>query len=155
MHAEQQYRELKARLVIDILQIDQELIRLPPDTQEVAEYCAQALQLRDACAHALELDKALAGTRMREAEEQIAQNRVQAQIPLDNRVQISQQALDEAKFDVALWQALLKAYEEKGSSLRRICDMMLAGFLTPSSIQADARAQIRAASKSKPKAHAA
>jgi hypothetical protein len=54
--------------------------------------------------------------------------------PLDKQVVQARMALEEAVHDCAYWTGLVGACAAKGSSLKRICEMTIAGFLAPSQV---------------------
>ncbi len=134
MHAKQAYDELKQKLLIDEMQLDQELMQFPMDLQTVSEFCAEAIQLREASKRDLELTKALASVKLRNDDDRISEAKILSLLPLDQELQEAQDRFNDATYDAALWQSLVTSYSEKGTSVRRICEMMLAGYLTPSSV---------------------
>jgi hypothetical protein len=144
MYQAKAYAALKERLAIDIDKIDDALMQTSFDMQSAAEHCAAAIKLRDAATHNLELAKTEAGIALRQEDDKISEAKIASLTPRDGIVQDCYEALDAAKHDAAVWASLVEAYKEKGASLRRIGDMILAGFITPTSMNAERRAQLHA-----------
>lgn len=148
MHQGQEYARLRARLAIDPMQLDRELMELAPDVQSAAEYCAEAIQIRDALDHAVDVARAEAARKIRilasGSDKKPSEAQIASEVPLDAKVEAAVQEHAEAKLDAALWQALVASFGEKGSSLRRVCEMTVAGFLTPATVYADRRAEMQA-----------
>lgn len=146
MFSEKQYEGLKGRLKIDGMRLDDELIQQPVLLQTVIELAADALQIRDAAKHALDLAEADAAWRIRSIPDENgklpAENKVTALIPLDREVKAATQELDECKHDLAYWQGLVDSFKEKGSSLKRIAELTIAGYLAPNAAYAERREEI-------------
>ena len=146
MDNEQHYNRLKAKLRINMNQLDQELIELAPDTQSVAEYCAEAIQLRDAAKGDVDNAKAHAANVLRNgADKKPTEAQIATDVLLQDSVIEAQTSFDTLKYDAALWQALVGSFGEKGSALRRICEMIMAGYITATSVNEGNRAALNKA----------
>lgn len=135
MYQEKMYADLKGQLAIDSMRLDEGLQRQPMLFQSVAEIAADALQIRDAAKNDLDIAKADAARRLRKDPDEngkpLAETRIASMLPLDKKVQEAQDLLSEAEHDLDYWQALVDAYNQRGSSLRRIAELTTAGYLTP------------------------
>lgn len=150
MYQEKKYNTLRARLVIDALQIDQELIQQPMLLQEAAEGCADAIRLRDAAKHALELACARASRTLREPDENgkvASEQKILSLIPLE--VQDEEELLADAKRDAMYWQGLADSFSEKGSALRRIAELTTSGYMAPNDAYLERRREMHAARETK------
>lgn len=145
MYNERAYKHLKSELQIDQLRLDQDLIEHPARLMTVTEYAADALQLRDTAKHTLDITDADAAQRIRNsAEDKISEAKIAALLPLDEHVQNARQSLDEANHDVGLWQGLVRAYQEKGSAMKRIAELTIAGFLAPNAAYSARKEELHA-----------
>ena len=147
MFREIDYTALKANLRIDVMAMDDELIQHPSKLQRVCEIAADALQLRDAFKHQLEIEISEAAHRLRVpdgAGKFPAENKIASQVLLDRKVEGANADLEEANHDLRYWQSLVDSTKEKGSSLKRIAELTIAGYLAPNAIR---RAEISEARK--------
>lgn len=132
MFEEKDYKALRSRLRIDALKLDEELIEHPMHLQTVVEYAADALQIRDATKSALDITIADAARRLRsETEEKLSDVKVASLLLLETDVKQASQELEDAKHDLAYWQGLADSYREKGSAMKRIAELTIAGYLAP------------------------
>lgn len=147
---EAHYRRLRGRLSINPMALDEELIDMPQLVQEAAEYTAEALQVRDNCKNRLDFITAQVGARLREVpvsedggkpkartEGAVAEQRL-----LDDGVQEAIAELEMCKYDLALWQGLHDGLKEKSSSLKRIAELTVAGYLTPGQVYQNRREEL-------------
>ncbi len=134
MFEETQYTILKDRLRIDQLRLDEELIQHPMLTQEVTELAAGALRIRDAAKRDAEQNEAKVARQIRaEMKDGKApsETQIKASLSLYKSVQAMAQALDDAGHDLRLWQGMVDAYIQRGSSLKRVAELIIAGYLAP------------------------
>lgn len=144
MFAKEEYLRLKAALRTDLMKLDQELIEHPSNLQTAAEICAEAIRIRDALDHELSITKAMVAKLLRNGSDaKPSEAAITAQLPLNREVQKAENAYGDGKLDAAMWQALVKSMEEKGSNLRRVCEMTMAGYLTPASVYQERREEMR------------
>lgn len=132
MFEEKVYKDLRTRLRIDAMQLDQELIEHPMRLQTVVEYAADALQIRDAAKNALDVQIADTARRLRAGtEEKLSDTKVASLLLLEDDVKVATQELEDARHDLAYWQGLADSYREKGSALKRIAELTISGYLAP------------------------
>ncbi len=146
MFREAEYNSLKIHLRIDVMAMDDELIQHPSRLQEVCEIAADALQLRDAFKHQVEIETAEAARRLRvpDADGKVpAENKIASQVLLDKKVEVASAELEEANHDLRYWQSLVDSFKEKGSSLKRIAELTIAGYLAPNSVRRSEVSEIR------------
>jgi hypothetical protein len=136
------YERLRARLLIDQLSLDQELIDIGELIATAADGVAEAAYKRDTIANQLKLVEAQVADTLRK--EQIvdgkgaSKTRSEAQIdketPLDAEYQETLVLRTEADFELAKWSALVNGLRAKQSSIKTIGEMTIAGFLTSDAV---------------------
>lgn len=135
---ERRYAAFYKRLSIDEMRLDTELIEMPQLMQDVNEETAHAVFVRDIAKHDLDLRYAEAAYDLRQqgvnAGKKPAEAQIESEVPLDQRVQDAAVAHEDAKYDLARWQALTDAMRTKAHSLRMICELVVAGYLTPNAL---------------------
>lgn len=131
------YDELNAALKIDILRIDQELIVMAQRIQAASELSIDASDDEHAAKMAYDIATAEASARLRSVVSAAGKPRSEAQIatevPLDEMVQAARAELDMARNTASKAKALASSMMEKSQLVRKACDMIVAGFITPSS----------------------
>lgn len=133
---ESRYAEITSSLRINILGIDQDLMAMPQLVQQAAELAADANADEHASKLAMDIIMAEASARLREPEEgQKARSETQiaSQLILEPDVQAARQAYDESRLTSAKCSALLGSMRDKSRLLGKTCDLVVAGFITPSS----------------------
>ena len=136
------YEEIRARVDIDLLHIDSELVQLPGLIQEAAEGASAAAAEERAAKLALRIVTAEATLKLRSESppggKERSEARITSELILQPEVQAAQEALDLAEANTASWRSLVGSLSEKSSLLRKSCDMVIAGFVTPASYAARA-----------------
>ena len=133
------YEDLKNRLELNILEIDHELMSLPALVQEAAELSTMASADEHAARHALDVVTAEAASRLRaqdEGKKVRSETQIASEIALDEEVQIARKAYDDSRLDAARASALFNSMREKGRLIGKAADLIVAGFITPSSYSA-------------------
>lgn len=140
---EEDYMRLRARLIIDPLMLDDELIHMPMLIMEASEHAMNAIHKRDEAKAVLEWTRANVAASLR-ADTSVKRTdaSVAADIQLDADYGRAQDELLAWGHDASLWQALVDALREKSRSLNKTADLMLSGYLTPSAAQAERRGAI-------------
>lgn len=129
---EKEYNQLRRRLLPDPNRLTEELIEQPSLMQSAAEGAADAIQIRDAAKNGLATITAGAAEHIRRTiEEKLSEAKLASMVALDPDVIAAQEEHEEAKHSAMYWSSLLDSYNDRGSSLRRIADMTVAGYLTP------------------------
>ena len=148
------YERLKTKLELDPLELDQELIELPMLIMECAEYTSEKLAQRDRCKNALDLAMAEASDGLRTEltidvkgnNKQRSEAQISSEVFLDEGVQRSLTDLEQSKYELALWQALMDSLKAKRDSLKIFSELTISGYLSPNVALDNRRAEIRAAS---------
>jgi len=129
MHAEEEYMKLRERVPTNKARLEEEMLETPMLLLEASEHAVDALQLRDACKQDLDRATSLAAKALREsAAGKASEQRILSELPSEEAVVAAAAALEDAKHDAAVWQALAAAFGEKASLLRRVAELVTAGF---------------------------
>lgn len=128
------YDRLRAALVLDKMRLDDELIELPPNTQDAAESCADAVNRKETSAAWLKLVTAQAAMRLRILDKTKSEARITAEAPLELDVIEASQNHEECRAEAAKWQALVSSWDVKRSALRAICELISSGYISSASI---------------------
>lgn len=133
------YSRLRERIVIDPARLDQEVIDHPTLIMEVCEMVADAAELRDRAVNDLDYMKAQVRRELREQrtddnKKRMTEGEIEAQITLDKDIGKSVENIEQAKRSLGMWNGLLEAYRAKGSSLKRLGELMHAGYSASSSV---------------------
>jgi len=127
------YLALKAQLSVDLMDIDNELMKMPQLVQDAAELAAEASDDENVSHLAYDVMKAEAGMRLREeATDRITEAAIERQLPLDEGVQEARMAYENAVTYAKLCTALVNALRTKSSLLQKASDLIIAGYITPS-----------------------
>lgn len=132
------YDDMKAKLFIDTMRLDDELIQHPMLLLDVIELTADAMLMRDNAKNMVERITAEAALRFRVPEKDgkmPSEARISSMLPLDGQVKEAQIKYEDAKHNYNLWSGLAEAYREKGGSLKRIAELTIAGFLAPNMVR--------------------
>ncbi len=128
------YDDLSAQLPIDLLRIDQELMKMPQLVQETAELAVAVADEERATKMALEIISSEAQLRIRTIEPGMkpkTEGQVAAELVLQEDVQAARNDADHAKLDASLCRSLHSSMTEKSRLLGKACDMTIAGFIVP------------------------
>ena len=135
MHEEAQYDELRSKLFIDAMRMDEELIQHPMILQTVTEFAADAMQIRDLLKSHVEVVTAETASRLRSVTgkdgKPPSEARIASELPMFEAIRDAQAEYEAAKHDYNYWSGLVESYREKGGSLKRIAELTIAGFLAP------------------------
>lgn len=134
MFMEDEYNRAKQRLKIDLMDIDTEFVEHPMRMQAVIEYATDMMQVRDTAATTLKQTIALSADRLRVAGEDgklPSEAKLNSLSLLDPEVVTATEELAEAEHDLRYWQGLAESYRAKGSSLKHISELTVAGWLAP------------------------
>lgn len=136
--ANNKYDELRAKLVIDLTRVDQELVSQPLLLQESAELAAQMASEEHAARHAADIISAEAAQRLRDdgtsnGGKAPSEARISSEILLMEDVRAARDAYDAARLESARCNALYASMRERVRLLGKACDMTVAGFIVPNS----------------------
>lgn len=147
---ETEYMALRRRVPTDKARLEEEILETPMLLLEASEHAAAAIQIRDGTKQDLDRITSEVAQELRESDAKASEQRVLSLLPSQEKVVVAAAALDEAKHDAAVWQALATAFSEKASLLRRIAELVTSGYSSlvpprdPSSATRAAMAEKRA-----------
>lgn len=131
------YARLRAQLSIDLHDLTGELVKMPALLMETCECAGEAMRARDKASFDHKTGMALAAAEMRGEVLPSGKSRSEASInselPLHPRVIEYQEALEEAGASATYWNALVEGMRAKQSSLKRLSDLTITGYLSTSS----------------------
>ncbi len=136
MFMEREYEAAKARLRIDMMDLEAEFIEHPSRMQTVIECSTDMMQVRDTASAALKQIIAQAAERLRVPDKDgklPSEAKLNSLSVLDAAVIKATEELAEAEHDLRYWQGLAESYRAKGSSLKHISELTVAGWLAPNS----------------------
>lgn len=154
LHNEAIYNRLKARLGINPLALDDELMGMPQLVIDVGEQLADCLSARDIAANELKVAAAEAAARLRNipvvsenakgdtVEKTRSEAQIDSELPMQKPVKQATLVLEDAKYDVAMWQTLMDAARTKSMSLHKVAELTLAGYMTPDAAYHTQRAKL-------------
>jgi len=131
---EDEYNTAKKQLRIDMLDLETEFIEHPSRMQSVIECTTDMMQVRDTCNAALKQVTAEASARLRvpgEDGKMPSEANINSRVPSEFDVIAAAEQLAEAEHDLRYWQGLAESYRAKGSSLKHISELTVAGWLAP------------------------
>lgn len=143
---EARYNALFALLDIDMLRIDQQLMRMAHVVQDCAELAATADREYSAAKQAYDIIVSQTATDLRLPEtggKPLSEATITSLLPAQPAVQAAKEALNAAQYWTSVCNALVGSMREKSNLVRKACDMTIAGYITPSSY-APARAKLAA-----------
>jgi len=154
LRKEQVYNRLRARLAINPLALDDELIQMPQLVIDIGEQVAECLYIRDAAKNDLDILTSEAAAKLRNItiptenakgdiiEKTRSEAQITSELPMQKTIKAATLALEDAKYDVSMWQMLMDAARTKGMSLHKVADLTLDGYLTPDAHYASQRAKL-------------
>ena len=146
-HRPDKYFWLKNKLELDLMDITEEVIKMPVLMQDAGEFTAMAIEIRESAKEDLERTIAQVAENLRNTTtpsgKQRSETAIASAIPLSPLVEQKQKELSEARLDAALWTSLVNSLRDKSTKIHVIADQINSGFITPSSIQEKRRKEIR------------
>jgi hypothetical protein len=141
------YDRLRGRLQVEPHNIDRDVIELPSQLLEAITCEVEAMNVRDVAKNVLEFVRAQEMTRLRDVlvidENQKPLKRTEGQFKelceLEDAVQQAVADLETAKYVYELWRGLTESLREKSNSLKRLNELTIAGYITPSSLHEQRR----------------
>lgn len=138
------YYELREHLGFDLTDLDHAFMVTPRILEEAGELVAQADKVENVAKHVWEIVKAEAGERLR-ANGITTEARIASMLAAEDDVQDARRAYDLAVFEAKVCASLHRALDTQSRLLMKAADMIVAGYLSPTAINAQRRAEIRAA----------
>jgi hypothetical protein len=142
------YQRLSKYVGLDLLDLERCFMVTPNALQEAGELVAAADQVKNETRDVLAVAVAAAADRQRQVligGKEPSQARIDSLIPLDRDVMIAKKALSDATYEADLCQVLFRSLEVQSRLLGKAADMVVAGYLSPTVLQDQARAGLRAA----------
>lgn len=148
------YDRLQDLLPFDPLEFDRELIELPMMLLEATQEATMRAADRDVAKNELDVVLATAANQLRStlindakgAPKQRSEAQIESEVPLFDTVQKAQTKLERAKYELALWQAMVDAIKAKRDTIKVFADLTISGYLSPNVALDQRKADIRAAS---------
>lgn len=131
---------------MDLIDIDEELIRMPVLIQDAGESCAIANELRESAKEEFERMKAHIAQQVREAPttgKARSETMIESQLPLYEPYKLKQTELGQARLDAALWMTIIEALRAKSMAMRVAADLLNSGFITSDHVRNKRRREIR------------
>lgn len=131
------YLNLKKKLTIDLLRIDDEIMELPSTIQEASEYATEMLDGLATADHCLDIARAMAANKLRQVPDGTkspSETQIASMIELDDDVKEARILVNEAKHNSRLANDLVSNLREKSHHIRKAADLIVAGYITPNAI---------------------
>lgn len=160
--AERIYQRLRARLAIDPMALDDELVELPGLIIEAGEQTALAINRRDIAKSDLDLAFSEGAAMIRASGEKEgkkpAEKQIESEVPRGRKYRAALKRWEDAKLECGCWMALVEALRAKGSSLKTTAELTLGGYLAPNAVYHQRREDMhnaRIARREQHRAHSA
>jgi hypothetical protein len=146
----EKYLWFRAKLEIDMMDIDEEIIVMGALVQDCGECCATANENRERAKEHLDVTKAQVSQHLRESPvtagaTRRSETQIESQLALFQPFVDAREALSRARLDAALWTTMVEGLRAKLAMIRVSADLLNSGFITPDFIRNKRRKQIREA----------
>jgi hypothetical protein len=143
---EKRYLALKAKLPLDLLAVDEELSEIAVYIQEAGEFCAQAIEERDAAATWVDRVEAEVADKLRKTPDENgkvpSEANIKARLALQPELQEAQFIAGQAKLGAALWLSMQDSLKTKSYSINTAAELVKAGYMTRDHILDKRRSEI-------------
>lgn len=149
----EKFQALKEKLRPDPTNMDQELIEIPDFIQEISEHTAKALQRRDMANNDLKLATAEGMAHLRGIDvngKKPSEAQITSEVVLDKIVRRAAIELEDAKYELSLWQGLMESARAKSEALQTLSKLWMAGYLTPNTVAQGSRETLDALRRQRP-----
>jgi hypothetical protein len=139
------YAKLRRSLTIDKMRLDDELISMPGLIHEAIECAANSVAMRDEAKRELDYvssDVAMQIRAIGEQSKKPPEPQITTMTLLNEHVVEATQKYDDAKSDLAFWNAIVQGMEAKQTSLKGLVSLANLGYFTVESAHETARAEI-------------
>lgn len=129
----EKYTWLKQQVPLDLLDIDEQIMKMPTLLQECGECAAQAIEIKDSAKEDLEIVKSRMAARLRGIDykgKSRSETMIQTEIPLESEYQVALQELRDARLDASLWQNLMNTLEKKNFSIHTAGGYINSGLIS-------------------------
>lgn len=136
MFREKDYARLRAKLHIDQRQLGEELIEFPQLLLEVCEITVEAVGRKDDADAAYKIAVAVAAAELRDAlvnGKKRTETEIAACAPMDEAARAAAVDAADAKADLSYWSALGESMRAKQSSMKRLSDLTVSGYISTGS----------------------
>lgn len=133
----EKYIWLRNHLELDLLNIDDELVKISVLVQEASENTALAIEIRESAKEDLERVSAELSAYLRLPDDKgkvKSETQISSLIPMEEGYKQALLSLSEARLDAGLWMGITDAFRTKSSAIRVTTDLIVAGYLTSNSI---------------------
>jgi len=140
----ERYKKLSQYVGLNLLDLEHCFQVTPNAIQEAGELVAAADMIRDQAKNAVLVAMAEAGERMRlvlVGGKEPSQVKIDSMMPLDPEVQAAKQVVSTSTYEADLCAALFRALETQARLLGKAADMVVSGYLTPTALNDQRRAQ--------------
>ena len=142
---EDAYINLKQHLALDLLNIDEHLMRLPMLQMEASEYASDAARFAGEYAAILRNVTSEAAQALRSSgEKKPSEAEINSRILTDEVVMNATADLAAAEYDKDRWRALVDSFKSKMSAMRISGELIVAGYLAPRAVVSTGRESIHA-----------
>lgn len=134
MYKETDYLRLRARVDIDRIELDRELVETPMLLLEAIEFCSTAEHLRDLKKGDLATKISIAAAELREVPyngKPRSESQITSEVPSVIEVVEAREILADAELTLNLWRGLVDALRQKSHNLKTTSDLTIAGYLSP------------------------
>jgi len=139
------YSWFQAKLGVDLMQIDEDIIQLPALIQDAGECAAIANEIREKAKEDFEHAKASIAQSLREHTQgkKPSETMIESQLPLFELYKNKLTSLSQSRLDSALWATMVEALRSKSAMIRVSADLLNSGLLTTDYIRNKRRSEIR------------
>jgi hypothetical protein len=143
------YDRIHASLHIDILEIDREVTELPMILQEAVELAAELKDYERQADHELDILTAKVSAKLRQVGDAKAptESAIKLALAADPEIQKARDGLSQMSYDAELASGLVNTLRDKSRLVMKTADMIVSGFITPSSAYTRQRKELRKASQ--------
>lgn len=146
----ERYLWLKGQLSTDLMNIDEELMRIAVLVQDANENAAVASELYDSAKEKSKVVYAQTAAKIRLELRPDGKAKTEGQVDAETtsspECSRQQAELSDARLDASLWNSMTEGLRTKAYSLKAIAELITSGYVTKDYAQEKYRAQIRQAS---------
>jgi hypothetical protein len=141
MENKDRYDQIRAKLIINMHSLDDEVVQLPGLLNEAIEHEALAMAMRDNAKNRLSFIVAQTQAHLRDVVVYDENNKIKKRTEseykelaeISDPVQEAQGEHETFCFEYNLWRGLTEGLRMKASSLKRLNELTVCGYITPSS----------------------
>lgn len=138
---------LRSKLPLDLMDIDEEVMKMPVILQKVSDFTSQAVEAKETAKDILGQVFSQVAARLRKEKTESGKPKSDAQIEKeiesDPEFVRQQDILSQARLDASLWLGLMEALRSKSSSLHSAVELIKVGWITQDYITKKRQAEVR------------